>query len=133
MLPVAMLATQGLKFHVHYLDHSHSSSDPQHHSHDIDPALLEDSISHKHISHAHLSNDSSHADQHTDFSFESNVSAEYLLGKLLSKLSFNALLCSPLCLHGQLQELPLSGTEIDHFVPHRFNFRPPLRAPPLLP
>ncbi len=86
LLSVALLCAQGVKLHVHNLDHDHD----QQHSHIAAETIAE----HSHLSEVHLSTDISHGDNHDEVLSELDVSAYGLLKKVSNSVLTLALLVS---------------------------------------
>ena len=132
LLSAALLCAQGVKFHVHSLDHDHDHP----HGH-TNVSLSEENIhndnEHTHLSIAHLSTDISHVDHHDEVLAESDACPECLLNNITGKVPFMALLAV-------LFTLVLSGLyrytfrcRIDDDEPgsfRRYHLTPVLRAPP---
>lgn len=125
LLSVALLCAQGVKLHVHDLNHDHD----QQHSHS--PA--EGTVNHSHLSVAHLSSDTSHVDHHEEVVTEIDTSQDGLLIKVSSSISLLALLATvlTLLLPGFNRYTFLPRRENGTNIPWRYHISPPLRAPPL--
>lgn len=132
LLSVALLCAQGVKLHVHNLDHDHEHI----HGHEnvsVDGENIHNVNEHTHLSIAHLSTDISHVDHHDEVLAESDACPECLLNKITGKVPFMALLAV-------LFTLVLSGLyrytfsrRIDDEKPgsfRRYHLTPVLRAPP---
>ena len=126
ILSFALLCAQGVKLHVHSLDHASK----QNHTHNH--MVFEDTASHSHLSIAHYSTDLSHSDYHDEVVSEMDASPHGLLEKVSNSVRTLALLAVFLtlfCLYfyrNLLYKRLLNGTVI-HW---RYLFSPPLRAPP---
>jgi len=125
LLSMALLCAQGVKFHVHDLDHDHG----QQHSH----IPVEGTVEHSHLSVAHLSSDISHVDHHEEVVTEIDASQDGLLIKVSNSISLQALLATAftLLLPGFHRYTFHSRRENDSSIPWRYYISPPLRAPPL--
>lgn len=125
LLSMALLCAQGVKLHVHDLDHDHD----QQHGH----IPAEDTVEHSHLSVAHLSSDISHADHHEEVVSEIDASQDGLLIKLSSSISLLAILATvfTLLLSGFYRYRFYLRRENDSNIPWRYHMSPPLRAPPL--
>jgi hypothetical protein len=125
MLSIALLCAQGMKLHVHDLDHGHD----QQHNH----ISAEGTAEHSHLSAAHLSSDISHSDHHEEIASEVYVSQDGLLIKIFNNIFLIAILASafivflPAFYRYTLHRRRENGTNI----PWRYHISPPLRAPPL--
>ena len=125
MLSVALLCAQGVKLHVHDLDHDHG----QQHGH----IPVEGISEHSHLSTAHLSYDASHADHHEEIVSEVDVGQDGLLTKISSNIFLLAILVSTFIvfLPGFYRYTFHRRRENDTNIPWRYHISPPLRAPPL--
>lgn len=123
LLSIALLCAQGVKLHVHSLDHD------QQHSHIATEAAAE----HSHLSEAHLSTDVSHSDHHDEVVSELDVSSHGLLKKVSSSVLTLALLVTmfALLLPAFYRQTFHRRRDIDTILPWRYHLSPPLRAPPL--
>ena len=128
LLALALLCAQGVKLHVHALDHDHHQHD--HHTHKNE-LLASD---HSHVSIAHLSLDNSHSDHHDKVIYESDACPDCLLTKVSSKLPLAALLAVlfTLLLMGVCRLAFVQRRDIFVFFSRRCHFTPPLRAPPVV-
>jgi hypothetical protein len=125
-LSFALLCSQGMKFHLHGLDHG---VDDLHHAHQSVAAEHE----HMTLSNLHPLNDLSHSDHHDQRASEIDLSQNGLLKNLVSKVPALAFLVSILLL---LLSVFIRGANFRHprndvvtYWTHHFS--PPLRAPPL--
>ena len=120
-LSVALLCAQGVKLHVHSLDHD------QQHSH------IAAEAEHSHLSEAHLSTDISHGDHHDEVVSELDVTASGLLKKVSSNSLTLALLVTVFAflLPAFYQQTFHRRRDKDALLPWRYHLSPPLRAPPL--
>lgn len=125
LLSVTLLCAQGVKLHVHGIDHNYD----QQHSHIAVEAVAE----HSHLSEAHLSSDVSHGDQHDEVVSELDASPDGLLKKVSSNLFMLALLASvfSLLFPGFYQQAIHRRSDNDAILPWRYLLSPPPRAPPL--
>jgi hypothetical protein len=125
LLSVALLCAQGVKLHVHSIDHAHN----QQYGHITIDAAAE----HSHRSELHLSHDVSHVDHHDEVVSELDVSPDGLLKKVSSKVVMLVLLATllSLFLFGFFQQILQRYRDGDAILPWRYLFSPPLRAPPL--
>lgn len=122
-ISVALLCAQGVKLHLHNLDHDHGSK----HLSSIDDAK------HSHMSVAHLATDTSHIDHHNEVVTEIDASPDGLIKKGISDIPEHALIAfvfSALLIgfyRSTIHRRRCSHTK----VPWRYHISPPLRAPPL--
>jgi hypothetical protein len=125
LLSIALLCAQGVKLHVHSIDHDHDRQ----HSHIAAEAVAE----HSHLSEAHLSSDVSHGDHHDEVVSELDVSPDGLLKKASSNVVVLALLAAvfTLLLPGLYQQIFHRRRDKDAILPWRYLLSPPPRAPPL--
>lgn len=125
-LSIALLCAQGVKFHVHTLDHDHHHDDQNH------PDQLT-VAEHNHVSIAHLSADNSHSDHHDQVIYESDACPDCLLTKISSKAPFTVLLAALfiLLLTGVCRHTYVRRQDDDITILRRSYFAPPLRAPPV--
>jgi hypothetical protein len=125
-LSIALLSCQGMKFHLHNLDHD---LDDLHHAHDSVAA----EHAHMTLSNLHPLNDLSHSDHHDQKVSEIDLGQNGLLKNLVSKVPTLAFLVS---IFSILLSVYIRNTNFRHpkndavtyWVHH---FSPPLRAPPL--
>jgi hypothetical protein len=132
LLSVTLLCAQGVKLHVHSLDHDHD----HHHGH-ANLSVTEENIhienEHTHLSIAHLSTDDSHIDHHDEVISESDACPDCLLTKIAAKTPFMALLAILFTLVlSELFRYTLNRrVDEDEPVPsRRYHLTPVLRAPP---
>lgn len=125
MLSIALLCAQGVKLHVHDLDHGHD----QQHAHT--PA--EGTAEHSHLSTAHLSSDISHTDHHDEIASEVDASQDGLLVKISNSIFLLAILAYAFIvfLPGFYRFTFSRRRENNTNIPWRYHISPPLRAPPL--
>ncbi|NOX43621.1 MAG: hypothetical protein GXP19_07805 [Gammaproteobacteria bacterium] len=130
LLSMVLLCAQGVKLHVHSLDHDYDQT----HSH----IAAEAAAKHSHLSEAHLSTDISHGDHHDEMVSEVDVSPYGLLKKgLLKKVSTSALTLALLAtvvillFAGFYQQIYHRRRAKDFIFRWRYLLFPPLRAPPL--
>lgn len=126
LLSIALVCAQGVKLHVHAIDHDHH----QQHNHD---SLLDQfpTAEHTHISITHLSADASHSNHHDQVIYESDACPDCLLTKISSKLPLTALLAVLfMLLLGVFRQTYVRRREVFVFFSRRCHFTPPLRAPP---
>ena len=122
---MALLCSQGVKLHVHELDHDHD----QQHGH----IPAEETLEHSHLSVAHLSSDISHIDHHEEVVSEIDASQDGLQVKVYSGIFLLALLASVFTLilpNFYRYKFHLRRAN-DTNIPWRYHISPPLRAPPL--
>ncbi|MEN8180010.1 MAG: hypothetical protein ABFS39_15520 [Pseudomonadota bacterium] len=124
LLSVALLCAQGVKLHVHSIDHDHD----QRHGH-----MTTEAAEHSHLSEAHLSSDVSHGDHHDEVVSELDASPDGLLKKVSSNVFMLALLATvfSLLLLGFYQHAFHRRSDNDAILPWRYLLSPPSRAPPL--
>lgn len=122
-LSIALLCAQGVKLHVHSLDHDHD----QQHSH------ITAKAKHSHLSEAHLATDISHGDHHDEVVLELDVSSSGLLKKVSSNSLTLALLVTVFALlFSAFYQQTLHRRHNKYAIlPWRYHLSPPLRAPPL--
>ena len=130
MLSIAIVCAQGVKLHVHSLDHDHS-----HHPGSADAQSLADAapaVEHTHLSIAHLSTDVSHSDHHDELLSESDACPDCLLTKIINKVPFFALFAVlfMLALFGLYRTSFNRRSDEDIYHSWQCHFTPPLRAPP---
>jgi hypothetical protein len=132
LLSVTLLCAQGVKLHVHSLDHDHD----HHHGH-ANLSVTEENLhienKHTHLSIAHLSTDDSHIDHHDEVISESDACPDCLLTKIAAKTPFMALLAILFTLVlSELFRYTLNRrVDEDEPVPsRRYHLTPVLRAPP---
>ena len=125
LLSLALLCAQGVKLHVHNLDHDHGQQHNQ--------TLAEGTLEHSHLSVAHISSDVSHDDHHEKVVTEIAVSQESLLIKASCVISLLALLATAFTFFLLVfyRYTFHSHREHDANIPWRYYISPPLRAPPL--
>ncbi len=124
-LSIALLCSQGMKFHLHGLDHD---VDGRHHAHQ--------SVAAEHanmtLSNLHPLNDLSHLDHHDQKVSEIDLSQNGLLKNLVSKvpaLAFLVSICSIL-LSVYIRDTNFHHPKNDVVTYWVHHFSPPLRAPP---
>jgi len=124
LLSVALLCAQGVKLHVHSIDHDHDRQ----HSHITAEAVTE----HSHLSEVHLSSNISHGDHHDEVVSEHDASPNGLLKKASSNVVMLALLATVLSLlfPGFYQQTFHRRRDKDAILPWRYLLSPPPRAPP---
>lgn len=122
---MSLLCAQGVKLHVHSLDHDHN----QQHSHIASEAVAE----HLHLSDAHLSTDVSHGDHHDKVVAELDASPYGLLKKVSNSVLTLALFATffVFFLSGFYQQTFRHRRDKSIILPWRYRLSPPLRAPPL--
>lgn len=127
LLSTALLCAQGVKLHVHSFGQEHDHD--QQYSHIAAEAVAE----HSHLSEAHLSTDISHGDHHDEVVSELDASPDGLLKKVSSNILTLALLATVfiLLLPTFYQQTFHRRRDKNSFLPWRYLFSPPLRAPPL--
>ena len=127
LLSLALICTQGVKLHVHNLDHDHDHD--QRHSHTTVDAASE----HSHLSKAHLSIDITHSDHHDETVSELDNSSYGLLKKVFNNVLTLAILVTvfSLLLPSFCQQTFLYRRDKKTNRSWRYLFSPPLRAPPL--
>ncbi len=125
LLSIAILCAQGVKLHVHSLDHDHE----QQHSNISSLGVAE----HSDMSLAHLSADISHTDHHDEAVSEIDASPDGLLKKGASNIPEMALLAAIFTslLLGFYQHTFHRRRDNEAIFRWRYHFSPPLRAPPL--
>lgn len=124
LLSVALLCAQGVKLHVHSIDHDHD----QRHSHIAAEAVAE----HSHLSEAHFAGDVSHSDHHDELVSELDASPDGLLKNVFSNVVILALFATVLVLIiAFYQQTFHRFRNKDTFLTWRYLFSPPPRAPPL--
>lgn len=119
-LSMTLLCAQGVKLHVHSLDHNHGH------------IAAEAAAEHSHLSEAHLSTDVSHGDHHDEVVSELDVSSYGLLKKASSNALTLALLVTlfALLLPAFNQQPFHHRRDRDAILPWQYHLSPPLRAPP---
>lgn len=126
LLSTTILCTQNLQFHVHSLDHGTDQHD------DHGAAVMDKG--HGHVSIAHLSIDTSHADHHEALMFEMDASPDSIFSQLPnsgSPMDLLILLLVLFTLSAFIFYKPGTRRALDSFVPkRRFHLTPRLRAPP---
>lgn len=127
LLSMAMLCAQGVKLHVHDLDHHHQQN--QQHSHTV----AEVDAEHSHFSIAHLSTDTSHIDHHDELVSELDVSPDSLLQKISNSVLPLVLFSFVIILFFAVFFRPIAYLYQGNTAssPWRYLFSPPQRAPPL--
>lgn len=122
---MALLASQGLKLHVHDIGHDHHD----HHSHVGQITMVE----HNHMSIAHLSLDDSHSDHHDKVIYESDACPDCLLTKISTNIPLTPLisLLFVFLLFGVNRHAYIRQQGDDNFKARWRHFIPLLRAPPL--
>ncbi len=125
LLSIAVFCAQGVKLHVHSLDHDHE----QQQSHISSLGVAE----HSDMSVAHLSTDISHIDHHNEAVSEIDASPDGLLKMGASNIPEMALLATIFTslLLGFYQQTFHRRRDKDAITRRRYHFSPPLRAPPL--
>ena len=125
LLSMGLLCAQNVKIHSHNLDHDHF----QEHGHNS----IENIAEHSHIAKAHLSTDISHADHHDEVVSETDASPNALLKNISSQvLTLTLLVTTFLLLSPKFyQYLSYRRRNDDIWLPRRYQYSPPLRAPPL--
>ena len=124
LLSLALLCAQGVKLHVHDLDHGHDN----HHSH---AHVIDEASDHGHLSKAHSSHDTSHDDHHDSVASEIDVSPDGVLKNsntvfALALIVFFITLMIPASLRQRVHH-----RRENDFILHRdYALSPPLRAPP---
>ena len=122
VLTLAIFSVQGITLHVHSLDHNH------HHNH---PSI--DTLdTHSHLSEAHLSFDSSHADHHDELSSEIDACPDCIFKQASSPILAVALLAMlVILLPPALNRAPFPRDRDKARPAWCYHVFPPLRAPPL--
>lgn len=122
---MALLFVQGVKIHVHSIDHDHD----QQHSYITAKGVTE----HSHLSEVHLSSDISHGGHHDEVVSEFDASPDGLLKKFSSNVVMLALLATvhSLLSLGFYKQTFHRRRDEGAILPWRYLFSPPPRAPPL--
>ena len=125
LLCVALLGAQGVKLHIHHLDHG---SDNQHsHSHTIDEAG-----DHRHLSQAHFTHDISHDTHHDGAVSEVDISPDGILKNINSSafaVTLSSLLLTLMIFVSSRQRVQ-RYRESKLILYRYYLLSPPLRAPP---
>ncbi len=123
LLCLALLFAQGVKLHVHSLDHGHDN----HHSHAINEAG-----DHGHLSKAHFTHDTSHNDHHDGVVSEVDISPDGLLKNVQNNFFAIALfaLFFTLMTFVSSRQLVQYCRESKLILHSYYVLSPPLRAPP---
>ncbi len=124
LLSLSLLCAQGVKLHVHNLDHEHDN----HHSHSIDEAG-----DHSHLSKAHFAHDTSHNEQHDGVVSEVDISPNGLLKNTHNNIFAVALfaLFFTLMIFVSSRQFIQRSRESKLILHRYYVLSPPLRAPPL--
>lgn len=122
LLSFALLSGQGIKLHVHSLDHDHNP----------DSVPTQAATEHTHLSIAHLSTDVSHIEQHDQVMFESDAYPDALLLKISSYVPVMAMLALvfSLILFFAYPTIFRNRRDSELISTWRYLLSPPLRAPP---
>lgn len=123
LLSIALLCSQGIKLHVHNLDHNHE------HSH----AGLQSTTDHSQLSKVHLSTDITHEDHHDEVMSEIDISLYGFMKKVSNGLLTLALFVTlfTLLYTGFYRKTFYRRSNKIVLIPWRYINSPPLRAPPL--
>lgn len=124
-LSIALMCSQGMKFHLHGLDHGDD---------DLHRAHQSVAVEHEHmtLSNLHSLNDLSHVDHHHEIVFEIDASKNVLLKNIAGKVPALALLVSifPLLLTVFIRDISFRSPRSDVEAYWSHHLSPPLRAPP---
>lgn len=125
-LSIALLCSQGMKFHLHGLEHD---VDDLHHAHQSVAA----EHAHMTLSNLHPLNDLSHSDHHDQKVSEIDLGQNGLLKNLVSKVPALAFLVSifSILLSFYIRDTNFRHPNNDVVTYWVHHFSPPLRAPPL--
>jgi len=123
LLSIALLSAQGIKLHVHSLDHNQ----------EYDHISIESLVDHSKISKVHLSTDVTHEDHHDGITSELDVSYYGFMKKVSNSvltLVFFFILFTLFFISSYRQIFYRRRNNIA-MLPWRYINSPPLRAPPL--
>jgi len=123
LLSMAMLCAQGVKFHVHDIQHEHD----QQHNH----FTAEENHEHSHLNAFHLVSDVSHADLHDELISVHDTSPDSLfvkisIGTVIALIAIALSVFYPRFYHSAFYR---RHEQVDIFS-QQYLFSPPLRAPP---
>ena len=129
LLSLALLCAQGVKLHVHHLDHGHDNHPNNYHSH---IHAIDKAGDHDHLSKAHFTHDTSHNDHHDGVVSEVDISPDGVLKNANYSVFALALfaLFFTLVIFVSSRQLVQRCRESKLILRSYYLLSPPLRAPP---
>ncbi len=133
LLSMAILCAQCVKLHVHDTNHDFGQQHGPLTANDVEGEAVGEVEGHSHLTVAHLSADTSHADHHDEVLSEVDASPDVFLNKVANNIPVLALLAGILilCLLA-IYRYPIHRRRHNDALSFwRYYHSPPLRAPPL--